>query len=289
MIEPEHSGLSIVRQCALLSLSRSGRYYRRKGESAQTLALMRLIDEAFMECPYYGSRQMMRHLHRLGHRIGRNRVVRLMAKMGLRAIYQKPNTSKPNPEHRIYPYLLRELEIKRPNQVWCSDITYIPMRRGFLYLVAIMDWYSRKVLSWRVSNTMDAEFCVEALQDALACHGKPEIFNTDQGSQFTGMAFTETLKDAGIRISMDGKGRWMDNVFIERLWRSVKYECVYLYAVETGTELRSGLTRWVDHYNAKRPHSALAGRTPSEAYHENEPQPSPGHAPAMAAETRLAA
>ena len=226
MVDGSHPQLSIVRQCALLQISRSGRYYQPVGESETTLSLMRLIDEAFLECPYYGSRQMTRHLHRVGHRVGRNRVVRLMRKMGLRAIYQKPNTSTPHPEHRVYPYLLRDLAIVRPNQVWCSDITYIPMRRGFLYLVAIMDWHSRRVLSWRLSNTMDVAFCTEALEEALARHGRPEIFNTDQGSQFTSLAFTQMLTDAGIQISMDGRGRWMDNVFIERLWRSLKYECV---------------------------------------------------------------
>ena len=191
-----------------------------------------------------------------------------MRKMGLRAIYQKPNTSAPHPEHRVYPYLLRDLAIVRPNQVWCSDITYIPMRRGFLYLVAIMDWHSRRLLSWRLSNTMDVAFCTEALQEALARHGRPEIFNTDQGSQFTSLAFTQVLTDANVRISMDGRDRWMDNVFIERLWRSLKYECVYLNAFETGFALHAGLLRWIGHYNTRRPHSSLAGRTPDETYNE---------------------
>jgi putative transposase len=289
MVDGSHPQLSIVRQCALLQISRSGRYYQPVGESEVTLALMRLIDEAFLDCPYYGSRQMTRHLHRLGHRVGRNRVVRLMRKMGLRAIYQKPNTSAPHPEHRVYPYLLRDLTIVRPNQVWCSDITYIPMRRGFLYLVAIMDWHSRRVLSWRLSNTMDVAFCTEALQEALARHGRPEIFNTDQGSQFTSLAFTQMLTDANVRISMDGKGRWMDNVFIERLWRSLKYECVYLHAFETGLALHTGLLRWISHYNTRRPHSSLAGRTPDEAYNEISSTPSPGHAPATASSQKLAA
>jgi putative transposase len=189
-----------------------------------------------------------------------------MAKMGLAPIYQRPRTTVPHPEHRVYPYLLRDLAIDRPNQVWCADITYIPMRRGFLYLVAIMDWTSRKVLAWRVSNTMDVEFCLEALEEAMAGFGKPEIFNTDQGSQFTSPPFTGVLRDAGIRISMDGRGRWMDNVFIERLWRSLKYECVYLHAFETGSELRAGLSRWIGYYNARRPHSTLDGHTPDEAY-----------------------
>ena len=283
MVEASHPQLSIVRQCALLQISRSGHYYRPIGESEPTLALMRLIDEVFLDCPYYGSRQMARHLHRLGHQVGRNRVVRLMRKMGLRAIYQKPNTSAPHPEHRVYPYLLRDLAIVRPNQVWCSDITYIPMRRGFLYLVAIMDWHSRRVLSWRLSNTMDVTFCMEALEEALARHGKPEIFNTDQGSQFTSLSFTQMLTDADIRISMDGRGRWMDNVFIERLWRSLKYECVYLHAFETGLALHAGLLRWIGHYNMTRPHSSLAGRTPDEAYNGLGSTTSPGGAPAMAA------
>ena len=291
-IDPKHKRLSVVRQCALLQISRSGHYYRPRGESGDALALMRLIDEVFLESPYYGARQMMRHLHRLGHRIGRHRVARLMRTMGLRAIYQKPNTSAPHPEHRIYPYLLRDLAVVRPNQVWCSDITYIPMRRGFLYLVAIMDWHSRRVLSWRLSNTMDVGFCIEALEEALARYGKPEIFNTDQGSQFTSVAFTQVLKDACVQISMDGRGRWMDNVFIERLWRSLKYECVYLHAFETGLVLHAGLVRWIGHYNTHRPHSALAGRTPDEAYHHiSPPSPPPGHAPAvvMAASMKLAA
>ena len=289
MIEPAHPGLSIVRQCALLQISRSGRYYWPTGENASTLALMRLIDEAFLECPYYGSRQMMRHLQRLGHRVSRNRVGRLMRKMGLRAIYQKPNTSAPHPEHRIYPYLLRDLPIVRPNQVWCSDITYIPMRRGFLYLVAVMDWQSRRVLSWRLSNTMDVSFCVEALEEAMARHGRPEIFNTDQGSQFTSLAFTQVLITAGIRISMDGKGRWMDNVFIERLWRSLKYECIYLHAFETGLTLHAGLEQWISHYNTRRPHSTFAGRTPDEAYYQSDLSPDAGHALAAVSGLKLAA
>jgi putative transposase len=227
---------------------------------------MRVIDEQFLETPWYGSRQMARHLRRQGHVVGRKRVRRLMAKMGLVAVYQRPRTTIPHPEHKVWPYLLRDVSIDRPNQVWCADITYIPMRRGFLYLVAVMDWATRKVLSWRLSNTMDAEFCIEALEEALARHGPPDIFNTDQGSQFTSPRFTGVLQDAGVRISMDGRGRWIDNVFIERLWRSVKYECVYLNAFETGSEARAGIGRWISYYNGVRPHSALAGRTPDEAY-----------------------
>ena len=266
MIEPEHPRLSIVRQCQLVALSRSSFYYRPVGESAENLALMRLIDEQFLETPWYGSRQMVRHLRRQGHVVGRKRVRRLMATMGLAAVYQRPRTTVPHPEHRIWPYLLRDLSIDRPDQVWCADITYIPMRRGFLYFVAVMDWASRKVLAWRLSNTLDVEFCIEALEEALARHGRPEIFNTDQGSQFTSPRFTGVLTGAGVRVSMDGRGRWMDNVFIERLWRSMKYECVYLHAFETGSEARAGLGRWISYYNADRPHSALGGRTPAEAH-----------------------
>lgn len=266
MIEADHPRLSLARQCALVSISRSAFYYRPAGETPLNLALMRLIDEVFLETPWYGSRQMARHLRRQGYTVGRKRVRRLMARMGLAAIYQQPRTTVPHPEHRTYPYLLRGLRIERPDQVWCSDITYIPMRRGFLYLVAVMDWATRKLLSWRLSNTLEAEFCIAALEEALARYGRPDIFNTDQGSQFTSPRFVEVLTKAGVRVSMDGRGRWMDNVFIERLWRSLKYECVYLHAFETGSELRAGLTRWIGYYNGQRPHSALAGRTPDEAY-----------------------
>ncbi len=266
LIEPDHPRLSIVRQCELLTINRSSYYYQPTGETALNLELMRLIDEQYLETPWYGARQMARHLRRQGHGVNRKRIGRLMRQMGLSAIYQKPNTSKPHPLHKIYPYLLRGMTIDRPNQVWCADISYIPMRRGFLYLVAIMDWSSRKVLSWRLSNTMDADFCVAALEEAFARYGKPEIFNTDQGSQFTSDDFTGVLKDAGIRISMDGKGRWMDNIMIERLWRSLKYECIYLHAFETGSEVRQGLKHWIDFYNTQRPHSSLDDRTPDEAY-----------------------
>ncbi len=266
MIDPDHSRLSIARQCALVLISRASFYRRPVGESAENLRLMRLIDEQFLETPFYGSRQMARHLRRHGWRLGRQRVRRLMGKIGLAPIYQKPRTSDPHPRHKVYPYLLRGLDIDRADQVWCADITFIPMRRGFLYLVAIMDWASRKILAWRLSNTMDTDFCVAALDEALARYGWPEIFNTDQGSQFTSFAFTTVLQDAGVRLSMDGRGRWMDNVFIERLWRSLKYECVFLNAFETGNEARAGIGRWIAYYNAERPHSALAGKTPDEAY-----------------------
>jgi putative transposase len=267
MVEPDHPGLSITEQCGLLRISRSSWYYESQGENPLNLTLMRLIDEQFLDTPYYGARQMARHLRRQGYWVNRKRVRRLMERMGLSAIYQKPQTSKPHPEHKVYTYLLRGMDISGPNQVWCADVTYIPMRRGFLYLVAIMDWYSRKVLTWQLSNTLDADFCVAALEEALAKYGKPQIFNTDQGSQFTSFSFTQALRDAEVRISMDGRGRWMDNVMIERLWRSLKYECVYLNAFETGGELRAGLTRWFSQYNRQRPHSSLDDRTPYEAYY----------------------
>jgi putative transposase len=266
LVDPAHPALSVVRQCELVSISRSGFYYQPAGETAANLALMRAIDEQFLETPWYGTRQMARQLRRAGHVVGRARVRRLMRLMGLAAIYQHPRTTVPHPEHRVYPYLLRGLLIDRPNQVWCADITYIPMRRGFLYLVAVMDWATRKVLSWRLSNTMDVAFCVAAVEEALTRFGSPEIFNTDQGSQFTSPQFNAMLTDAAVRISMDGRGRWMDNVFIERLWRSLKYECVYLHAFETGSELRAGLARWIGYYNVRRPHSSLGGQTPNEAY-----------------------
>ena len=277
MVEPAHR-LSISAQCRLLSISRSSYYYAPVPETDETLALMTVIDETFMECPWYGSRQMARHLRRAGHEVGRRRARPLMAKMGLSPIYQRPRTSDPHPQHRIYPYLLRKLAIERPNHVWCADVTYIPMRRGFLYLVAIMDRATRKVLAWRLSNTMDAGFCVAALEEALARYGKPEIFNTDQGSQFTSQAFTTVLRDAEVRISMDRPGRWMDDVFIERLWRSLKYECVYLHAFETGSELKAGLGRWITYYNTQRPHPGLAGRTPVEAYRRIGRSEHGGHA-----------
>jgi putative transposase len=266
MVEPEDPGLSITKQCELLQISRSSWYYEATGESELNLKLMRLIDEQFLEAPYYGARQMARYLRRQGYWVNRKRVRRLMQKMGLMAIYQKPNTSKPHPEHEIFPYLLRGIDIAAPNQVWCSDVTYIPMKKGFLYLVAVMDWHSRKVLSWRLSNTLDADFCVEALKEALAKYGNPVIFNTDQGSQFTSFSFIQTLKDAQVKISMDSKGRWMDNIMIERLWRSLKYECIYLHAFETGSQARQGIDKWIRRYNEERPHSSLDGRTPHEAY-----------------------
>ena len=266
MIVRHHPDLSLSRQCRLLSIGRSSFYYAPKGESPESLALMRRIDGLFLKYPFFGSRQMARQLRREGLCVGRHRVRRLMRLMGLEAIYQAPRTSAPHPAHRIYPYLLKAMTIDRPNQVWCADITYIPVRRGFLYLVAIMDWASRHVLAWRLSNTIDARFCVEALDEALGQYGKPEVFNTDQGSQFTSLGFTGVLKDADVAISMDGRGRCMDNVFIERLWRSLKYEAVYLHELADGFHAQRVIGEWIDFYNAERPHSALDGRTPAEAY-----------------------
>ena len=259
MVIRAHPALSLSRQCRLLSIGRSSLYYTPKGESPETLALMRRIDELFLKYPFYGARQMVRHLRREGVRVGRRRAGRLMRLMGLQAIYRAPRTSDPHPEHRVYPYLLRGLTIERANHVWCADITYIPVRRGFLYLVAIMDWANRHVLAWRLSNTLDAGFCTDALDEALARHGTPEIFNTDQGSQFTGFAFTGRLRETGIRISMDGRGRCLDNIFIERLWRSLKYEAVYLRELADGFEARRVIGEWIDFYNTERPHSALGG------------------------------
>jgi putative transposase len=265
-IEKGHPKISMRRQCQMLSLARSSLYYQPKGESAENLQFMEIIDKQFLETPWYGSRQMARYMKRQDHKCGRHRVRRLMRLMRLVPIYQEPNTSKKHPQHKVYPYLLRKLPITRPNQVWCVDITYIPMRRGFLYLVAIMDWFSRKVLSWRLSNSMEADFCVEALKEAIAKYGKPEIMNSDQGSQFTGFEWIQALKDADVKISMDGKGRWVDNRMIERLWRSLKYECIYLNAFETGSETRAGIGKWMTYYNAERPHSTHEILTPDEAY-----------------------
>jgi putative transposase len=265
MVEPACHRLSISAQCRLLRISRSSYYYAPVPETDETLALMTVIDTTFLDCPWYGSRQMARRLRRNGRDVGRRRVRRLMAKMGLTPIYQRPRTSDPHPQHRIYPYLLRKLTIERPNHVWCADVTYIPMRRGFLYLVAIMDWATRKVLAWRLSNTMDAGFCVAALEEALARFGKPDIFNTDQGSQFTSLDFTGMLLDAKGSISMDGKGAWRNNVFVEWLCRSVKYEEVYLRAYDSVSEARVSPGRYPAFCNERRPHSGLDGCTPDEA------------------------
>ncbi len=266
MITRDHPDLSLSRQCEVLAISRSSFYYTLKGESPENLALMRRVDELFLKYPFYGSRQMVRQLRREGLCVGRHRVRRLMRMMGLQAIYQAPRTSDPHPEHRIYPYRLKGLAITRANQVWCADITYIPVQRGFLYLVAIMDWATRHVLAWRLSNTMDVRFCVEALNEALLRYGKPDIFNTDQGSQFTSFDFTGILKDAEITISMDGRGRYMDNIFIERLWRSLKYEAVYLHELTDGFKADRVIGEWIEFYNTERPHSVHGGQTPAEAY-----------------------
>ena len=266
MIDPNYEKLSLSRQCTLMSISRSTFYYRPRGESPLNLALMRLIDEQYLRTPWYGSRQMVRHLRRQGYCVGRKRVQRLMRLMGLTSVAPQPNTSRKAPGHPVYPYLLRDLTIDRPDQVWCADVTYIPMAHGFLYLTMIMDWYSRKVLAWRLSNTQDASFCIEALEQALERHGRPEIFNTDQGSQYTSSAWINVLKAHNIRISMDGKGNWMDNVFIERLWRSLKYECVYLHAFEGIRDAQQHLDYWINYYNDERPHSTFGDITPGEVY-----------------------
>lgn len=266
MIERDHPALSIVAQCRLLSISRSSFYHEPAGETERNLGLMRLIDQQFLDTPFYGVRQMTWHLQNEGHGVNQKRIRRLMRLMRLMPIYQKPNTSKPRKGHKTWPYLLGGLRVDRPGQVWCADITYLPMRRGFLYLVAIMDWFTRKVLAWRISNTLEADFCVEALNEAIHRFGAPEIMNTDQGSQFTSFAWTDRLKRVSIRISMDGKGRCIDNVFIERLWRSLKYECVYLHAWDTGSQAKSAIGRWMTFYNHRRPHTAHGGQPPAVVY-----------------------
>jgi len=263
--------LPITEQCKLLSLSRSSAYYQPQAPADEELSLMKQLDELHLRYPFYGARRLRdAMLDEHGFIVNRKRVQRLMALMGIQAIYPGRHTSKPNKAHRIYPYLLRDIDINRSNQVWCTDITYLPMAHGFAYLVAIMDWHSRKVLSWRVSNVMDTDFCIEALEEAINRYGAPEIFNTDQGSQFTSNAFTDVLKQNHIRISMDGKGRWIDNVFIERLWRSVKYEEVYLHAYESLIETRSGLDKYFQFYNAKRKHQTLNAK-PDEVYYAGLP------------------
>lgn len=266
LVEPEHPQLSIVRQCELLEMSRSGYYYEPVPESAENLALMRLIDEQYLATPFYGYRRMAAHLELQGHTVNDKRIRRLMRLMGLEALYQKPRTSIPNKDHIVYRYLLRNVPIERVGQVWSTDITYVPMERGFLYLVAVMDWYSRYVLSWRLSNTMDVGFCIEALKEALERYGKPEIFNSDQGSQFTSPQFTSILLQNDIAISMDGRGRAIDNVFIERLWRSVKYECLYLHRFEHSMEVWAALQGYFDLHNHRKPHQALHYKTPSSVF-----------------------
>jgi len=261
------SPLPITRQCRMLDLSRSSVYYRLQPIPEEDLGLMRRIDEIHLKRPFFGSRKIRDSLQREGYNLNRKRVQRLMQLLGISALYpKKRRTSLPEKGHKIYPYLLRDLAVVRPNQVWAADICYIPMARGFLYLVAIMDWYSRKVLSWRLSNTLDTTFCVEALEEALHRYGTPEIFNTDQGAQFTSEAFTGKLNEANVRISMDGKGRWIDNVFVERLWRSLKYEDVYLKAYETVAEAHRSIGAYLDFYNRERPHQSLDRLTPDEGY-----------------------
>ena len=281
MIQPHHPNLSIVRQCRLVLISRSSFYHQPRGESAWNLALMTEIDRQFLDTPFYGAQQMTWHLRAQGHHVNIKRVRRLMRLIGLTPIYQRPRTSVPAKGHKTYPYLLRDLSMTRPNQVWCADITYIPLAKGFLYLVAIMDWWSRKVLAWRLSNTMDVQFCLDALDEALQRHGAPEIFNTDQGSQFTSWAWTQRLKEAGVRISMDGRGRFLDNIFIARLWRSLKYECVYLHAFSGGREARQGIGDWMTFYNHRRPHGAHGGRMPGEVYLERLSASDPGLRPTL--------
>jgi putative transposase len=269
MIDRGHD-LPVTKQAAVVGIARSTVYYLPRPVSAADLALMRRIDELHLEFPFAGSRMLRGLLAAEGSRVGRRHVKTLMQRMGVEALYRRPRTTKPEPGHKIYPYLLRGLEITRPNQVWAMDITYIPMAKGFVYLAVVLDWATRRVLSWRVSITMEAAFCVETLEDALVRHGKPQIFNTDQGSQFTGAAFTGVLAAHDIKISMDGKGAWRDNVFVERLWRSVKYEEVYLRAYDTVSEARQSIGRYLDLYNSRRPHSSLDGRTPDQAYFDNE-------------------
>ena len=269
MVDRQHPSLSLVRQCALLGVSRSSVYYRPRAASQEDLSLMGEIDRQYLETPFFGSRRMKAWLERRGMPVSRKRVQRLMRAMGLRAIYRRPSTSRRSPEHPVYPYLLRNVRITRPNQVWAADITYLPMARGFLYLVAVMDWHSRYVVAWRLSNTLEAGFCAEALEEALG-KGQPEVFNTDQGSQFTSPEFTQVLQDRGVRISMDGKGRYQDNIFVERLWRTVKYEEVYLKAYSSVLEARKGLEDYFRFYNGLRPHQALGYRTPAQVFHEEQ-------------------
>ena len=270
MVVRGHPKLSVVKQCRLLQLSRSSVYYRPVPTKPADLELMAGMDRQYLKTPYYGSRSMTAWLRTQGHRVNRKRVQRLMRAMGLEAIYRKPNTSKPASEHRIYAYLLKGVTVDRVNKVWAADITYLPMSQGFLYLVAIMDWHSRYVLAWKLSNSLEADFCIDALKEAL-CKGQPEIFNTDQGSQFTSEAFSRLLLEPGIKISMDCKGRYLDNIFVERLWRSVKYEEVYLNAYRDGSEARRGIDAYLELYNRERPHQSLGYRTPAQVFASERP------------------
>jgi putative transposase len=271
MIDPGNK-LSVQKQARLLKVSRSSVYYKPRPVFAADLKLMRQLDELHLEYPFAGSRLLRDLLAQSGVPVGRRHIRTLMRRLAIEALYRKPNTSKPAPGHKIYPYLLRDLAITRPNRVWVMDISYVPMARGFVYLAAVIDWFSRKVLAWRLSITMDVSFCLEALEEALQKYGKPEIFNTDQGSQFTSLIFTDRLKQAGIKISMDGKGRWADNVFVERFWRSIKYEEVYLHAYDTASTARAGIGRYISFFNQQRPHSSLNRQTPDQVYFNRLPE-----------------
>ena len=266
MVKPDYPELSIQSQCQLLGISRSSYYYQPQDISDEELRLLRLLDEQYLKTPFYGSRKMTIYLRSLGYAVNRKRVIRLMHQLGLQTIYAKKRTTIPNPNHKTYPYLLRGLDIIHSNQVWCTDITYLPMRKGHFYLVAIMDWYSRKVLSWRISNAMEVDFCLEALSEALLTYEKPEIFNSDQGSQFTANEFTKCLTEAKVKISMDGRGRCYDNIFIERLWRSIKYELIYLCEFDDGKHLKKEVKKWIEWYNTERFHQALDYQTPDAVY-----------------------
>jgi putative transposase len=270
MIDRDHK-LSLTKQAALLGISRGSAYYEPVPVSAEDLALMRRIDELHLQFPFAGSRMLRGLLAAEGSKLGRRHVTTLMRRMGIEAIYRRPITSKPEPGHRIYPYLLRGLIVERPNHVWAIDITYIPMARGFVYLAAVMDWFARRILAWQLSNTLEASFCIDAVEEALAKYGSPQIFNTDQGSQFTSAEFTGLLTSNGIEISMDGKGAWRDNVFVERFWRTIKYEEVYLHAYDSVAEARQSIGRYLAFYNARRPHTALDQRTPDQAYFDRLP------------------
>lgn len=270
MIDPEHPKLSVTRQCELLELPRSTYYHRPEPETDQNLTLMRVIDETYLAYPFFGSRQMTRWLQRQGHAVNRKRVRRLMRTMGMEAIYPRPNLSKASKKHPVYPYLLRDLAVVRAGQVWATDITYIPVRGGYVYLCAVIDWHSRYVLGWELSNTLDAAFCVRAVQRAMVEHGVPEIFNTDQGCQFTSAEFTQTLLSAGVKLSMDGKGRCLDNVFVERLWRSLKHEEVYLKRYESVVDAHRQIGDYFGFYNEHRPHSAHGRQTPGEVYRQTQ-------------------
>ena len=271
MIDRSHK-LPISKQAKVLGISRGTAYYQPKPVSPRELALMNRIDRLHLELPFAGARMLRDLLRQEGHKVGRKHVSTLMKRMGIEALYRKPRTTKRHPGHKVYPYLLRNLPVTRANQVWAMDITYLPMARGFVYLAAVVDWYSRRVLAWKISTTMDVHFCLEAVEEAIANYGTPDIMNTDQGSQFTSQAFTGLLKENGIRISMDGKGAWRDNVFVERLWRSVKYEEVYLHAYDSVSSARAGLDRYFRFYNGRRPHSSLDRQTPDQVYFESLPQ-----------------